>query len=323
MRFGTAATRLGMITMVQLTVAFVPCLAGATTIDFEAPDLGDALAQSINPYLADGVTFTSYDVCGNDALGLIRFGDTQVLTTGPTGRTPIGSGQHIRADFPPQPVDPILAVKMDVHPFPGWLTTVDLVLYNSADTEIASATITTFTKPTFGVQAVEPVAYTIIESTLEGCQCGAVDTCGFCCSSLAIDNFSFGDCLDSEPPTLSVAASPGLLWPASHALVPVHSSVEVQDDCDDAPQVMLVSIASDEPDQGTGPDDLPRDIQGADIGTADLEFFLRAERAEEGDGRSYTVCYEASDGSGNVTQQCAVVEVPHDRRRGGVRSGLE
>jgi hypothetical protein len=48
-----------------------------------------------------------------------------------------------------------------------------------------------------------------------------------------------------------------------------------------------------------------------DQGQEDLAF---AERDDDGDGRTYTVCYEAVDASGNVARQCATVTVPHDRR---------
>jgi hypothetical protein len=99
--------------------------------------------------------------------------------------------------------------------------------------------------------------------------------------------------------------SPSVLWPPNHELTSIHAQVVAKDDVDASPKVVLISITSDEPDQG--------DIQGAAIGTADYDFQVRAERAEQGDGRTYTVCYEARDASGNQTRRCEVVTVPHDR----------
>jgi hypothetical protein len=127
-------------------------------------------------------------------------------------------------------------------------------------------------------------------------------------------NGELGCCNDHQAPSLSVALSPSLLFPPNHALKTIHATVAAHDACDSSPQLRLVSITSDEPDQGTTSDDVPNDIQGADVGTADLEFQLRAERDDDGDGRTYTVCYEAVDASGNVAHQCATVTVPHDRR---------
>jgi endo-1,4-beta-xylanase len=76
--------------------------------------------------------------------------------------------------------------------------------------------------------------------------------------------------------------------------------------------VRLVSITSNEPDNGLGDGDTGGDIQGAAFGTDDREFFLRAERGGVGAGRTYTVTYSATDGSGNSTVRQAVVVVPHD-----------
>jgi len=51
---------------------------------------------------------------------------------------------------------------------------------------------------------------------------------------------------------------------------------------------------------------------GHDVGTADTEFQLRAERLGGGTGRIYTITYTASDASGNTATATATVTVPHD-----------
>jgi pimeloyl-ACP methyl ester carboxylesterase len=118
---------------------------------------------------------------------------------------------------------------------------------------------------------------------------------------------------DTTPPTLEVALEPDLLWPPNHRLVEVTADILVSDDTDPAPAVTLVSIVSDEPDDGLGDGDTAGDIQGADYGTDDREFLLRAERDGLADGRVYTVTYRAVDDSGNSTETVVEVTVPHDR----------
>jgi hypothetical protein len=122
---------------------------------------------------------------------------------------------------------------------------------------------------------------------------------------------------DSTPPALSVSLSPNTLWPPNHKLVSVAASIQVTDTCDDSPNVELVSIVSNEADNGPGDGNTDDDIQGAGYGTDDRAFSLRAERAGTGDGRLYTVTYRAGDGEGNTAGQSAEVRVPHDHGGGG------
>jgi hypothetical protein len=75
--------------------------------------------------------------------------------------------------------------------------------------------------------------------------------------------------------------------------------VTVTDICDPMPTFVLTSITSDEPDNGLGDGDTADDIQGDALGTADVEFQLRSERAGGQDGRKYTIIYTAMDMSGN------------------------
>jgi len=59
----------------------------------------------------------------------------------------------------------------------------------------------------------------------------------------------------------------------------------------------LVSVVSSEPDWTGRPRDLPMDIVILD----DFTFFLRAEFDPTGDGRVYTITYQATDACGNTT----------------------
>jgi len=119
--------------------------------------------------------------------------------------------------------------------------------------------------------------------------------------------------LDIVPPTLSLSLSQNTLWPPDHKLVTINAAVTVTDNCDPNPRVRLVSITSNEADNGLGDGDTPNDIQGAALGTDDRQFQVRAERSGTGTGRAYTVTYEATDASGNSTSRQARITVPHNR----------
>lgn len=133
-------------------------------------------------------------------------------------------------------------------------------------------------------------------------------------SSTATTNVTVGD---TTPPTLQVVLSPNLLWPPNHRLVPITATVGASDTCDANPAVTLVSITSNEPENGLGDGDQPNDIQaigggpipfGADV----RSFLLRAERSGMGTGRVYTVTYMAKDASGNAASVSSEVIVPID-----------
>lgn len=81
----------------------------------------------------------------------------------------------------------------------------------------------------------------------------------------------------------------------------VEATIDVFDVCDPNPTVELVSVVSDEPDDGIADGATTDDIQGADLGTDDRAFEVRSERQGTGDGRVYTATYQASDASGNTT----------------------
>jgi hypothetical protein len=108
---------------------------------------------------------------------------------------------------------------------------------------------------------------------------------------------------DTTPPEFSLTVSPGVLWPPNHKMVLITPSWEVSDNCDELPEVTLVSITSNEGDGHTTDD----------IRVNDKGIWLRAERSGKGTGRIYTITYQAVDDSGNVAVQNAAVTVPHNR----------
>lgn len=114
-------------------------------------------------------------------------------------------------------------------------------------------------------------------------------------------------CTDEIPPTLDVTVSPDTLWPPNHKYVTVQATVDISDNIDPTPTLTLVSVTSNEPDDGLGDGDTPDDIVIVD----EFTFELRAERSGTGDGRVYTITYEATDACGNSTTATATVTVPH------------
>ncbi len=117
----------------------------------------------------------------------------------------------------------------------------------------------------------------------------------------------------ANPPSISVTLSPAILLPANHKMVDVTATVVALDACGAPLSSILTAIASSEPDSASGGGDgnTTGDIQGAEIGTADFSFLLRAERDAAGPGRTYTVTYRAIDSSGNASTATATVLVPH------------
>ncbi len=121
--------------------------------------------------------------------------------------------------------------------------------------------------------------------------------------------------VDTTPPEISVSLDQTVLWPANHKMVEINATVEVTDICDTNPTFVLTSITSSEPDDanGNGDGNTIDDIQGADFGTADTSFMLRAERAGGGEGRVYTITYTGIDSSNNMTDAVVEVFVPHKK----------
>jgi hypothetical protein len=118
--------------------------------------------------------------------------------------------------------------------------------------------------------------------------------------------------IDTVPPVVSLHMDPDHLWPPNHKMKTVHAILDIED-CDPLTTVELVSVTSNEPDNGLGDGDTAHDIAGADLGTDDRSVQVRAERSGTGSGRVYTFVYRVTDSSGNATEASATVAVPHDQ----------
>jgi hypothetical protein len=103
----------------------------------------------------------------------------------------------------------------------------------------------------------------------------------------------------------SISASPNVLTPANHALRLVTVSVSATDACAAVPVCKIISVTSNEPDNGIGDGDFPNDIEI----TGDLTVKLRAERSGKGKGRVYTITVQCMDSKGNASTATTTVLV--------------
>jgi hypothetical protein len=123
------------------------------------------------------------------------------------------------------------------------------------------------------------------------------------------DNFRLaGNC--TPPVIASVTATPSVIWPPNHKMVPVTVLADASAACG-PPVCRIVSITSDEPANGAGDGNTSPDALFVGL-TAEI----RAERAGGGLlGRTYTITVECTDTAGNATRKDTTVFVPHDRRK--------
>jgi hypothetical protein len=103
------------------------------------------------------------------------------------------------------------------------------------------------------------------------------------------------------PPASSITASPSVLWPANHQMVPVNIEVVAANACS-ASTCRVISVESSEPVAGVA-----WVVDGSRV-------MLRAERSGKSDGRVYTIHLECTDRAGNASSSAVTVTVPHDQR---------
>lgn len=110
---------------------------------------------------------------------------------------------------------------------------------------------------------------------------------------------------DTQPPQiLDVSATPDILWPPNHRMVPVNVTVSAVDNCDSSPATAVIT-------QVTCNQPLGRFDQSWMI-TGPLSVDLRAERWGNTD-RIYTIYLDVTDSSGNKTTTSTTVIVPKSR----------
>jgi Tol biopolymer transport system component len=107
--------------------------------------------------------------------------------------------------------------------------------------------------------------------------------------------------LNRPPECLAARATPAVLWPPNSKFVTVSLGGATDPDGDDV-TISATGVTSDEPVNG--------DFV---LGPGANQVRLRAERNGFGDGRAYTIAFEASDGEGGKCVGSATVSVPHSR----------
>ncbi|MCM3782319.1 pectinesterase family protein [Neobacillus mesonae] len=117
--------------------------------------------------------------------------------------------------------------------------------------------------------------------------------------------------IDVDPPVLQLEVDKPVLKARGHKMETIRVTPNATDNGSGVASIVLVSITSSEPDNGKGDGNTEDDIQGAEYGTPDYEFQLRAERSGAGSGRVYTITYEAVDFAGNRTTADVTVTVEH------------
>jgi dipeptidyl aminopeptidase/acylaminoacyl peptidase len=116
--------------------------------------------------------------------------------------------------------------------------------------------------------------------------------------------------LNHPPDCSGVAATPRLLWPANKKLRLVALDGATDPD-GDAVTLAITGVTQDEPVRGA------RDAQHS---VGDDAVRLRTDRDSRGDGRVYTIAFEATDGEGGSCEGVATVSVPRHRRVAAVDS---
>jgi hypothetical protein len=115
--------------------------------------------------------------------------------------------------------------------------------------------------------------------------------------------------IDAVPPVFqSAGASPDVLWPANHKMVPVTVTASVADAVDPSPVTRILSVSSNEAADAAGDGHTEPDAQI----TGPLTVNLRAERSGTVSGRVYTITLESRDASDNASQRTVTVAVPHN-----------
>jgi hypothetical protein len=113
--------------------------------------------------------------------------------------------------------------------------------------------------------------------------------------------------IDKTKPVLNVTFNPSVLIGGTGKLVNVKAAVDARDALSGIASFELVSITSSQPDVVKGGKLPEPDIQGAEYGTADTDFYLRNERS--GSDRIYTITYKTTDNAGNSTVTSSTIMV--------------
>lgn len=177
-----------------------------------------------------------------------------------------------------------------------------VVTFTTSATDIVDGNVTTTSSPESG--SLFPLGTTIVTTT-------ATDAAG---NSATPKTFTV-TVTDQTPPVItSVTANPSVINQNNHKMRSVSVTAAATDNSGTATTTRISSVTSDEPIEGTGDGDTAPDwvIKSASwVATGSpMLVDLRAERAQSGDGRVYTITVECRDTAGNVSSSTTTVFVP-------------
>lgn len=106
--------------------------------------------------------------------------------------------------------------------------------------------------------------------------------------------------IEAPDRTVVVTASPDMLWPPDHKMVPVTITVTISDGSSFTAQIVAVASSENDPDDHTTPDW---------VITGPLTVDLRAEKSAKAKARSYAIDVEVIDDAGTHYLERAIVMV--------------
>ena len=112
--------------------------------------------------------------------------------------------------------------------------------------------------------------------------------------------------IESPPEITAVTLSPTTLWPPNNKMAEINATLTVTGGCGSEPSVS-VSVSGDD---GADSDDWSTANW---VWSTNTVIDLRAQRTGQGDGRTYTITFTATDAYGNSVSETADVVVPHDQ----------
>jgi HYR domain len=144
-----------------------------------------------------------------------------------------------------------------------------------------------------------PIGETVVD-------CTATNSVGSTSGSFSV----FVVDVDNTPPVVTVTANPSTLWPPDGKMVNVTLTIVATDNRDPNPVSLILSVTTNQPENGTGDGNTTPDW----IITGPNTLQLRAERAGNND-RIYTITVLTTDDAGNSTETTVQVKVTQQNNK--------
>jgi glucuronoarabinoxylan endo-1,4-beta-xylanase len=203
------------------------------------------------------------------------------------------------------PISSLSIVPEETNGQSGWYNTPVTIRLNAQDD------LSGVTQVTYSINGGSQITYSG-PFTLDKDGSYQIDYCSVDRAGNTEETQTFQINMDKTAPIFQLSLDSNAIWPPNHKMVPVQANLAYSDAGSGIATVKLLSISSNEPDEGLGEGDLPGDVQGAEFGTMDTQFSVRTERSAAGTGRVYSITYEVTDVAGNTTRQKVDITVSHD-----------